>query len=78
MNCGKKTGRKKGFRNKGKEKLRKVGLNLITVIVLSALIFFVFRKDYQAIWECIRHVPVLGVFLILFVDFGYQLIGSYG
>ncbi len=59
-----------------KQKYRKVVINLITVIILSALVFLIFRKDYQAIWECICHVPALGVVLILLVDLGYQLIGS--
>lgn len=55
---------------------KKAVINLITILVLSALVFLVFRKDYRAIWECIRHVSLCGLFLILGIDLGYQLIGS--
>ncbi|MGN0372777.1 MAG: YbhN family protein [Enterocloster sp.] len=51
-------------------------INLITVIILSLLVFLVFRKDYQKIIECLRHVSVLGVLLILSLDLGYQFLDS--
>lgn len=59
-----------------KQKYRKVMINMVTIFILLALVFLIFRKDYKVIWECICHVSAMGVFLILTMDIGYQLIGS--
>lgn len=59
-----------------KQKYRKIMINLMTIVILSAVVFLVFRKDYQAIWECICRVSIPGLMLILVMDMGYQLIGS--
>lgn len=58
------------------QKYRKAVINLVTVIILCALVFWVFRKDYRAILECLRNVSVLGLLLVLGLDMGYQFIGS--
>lgn len=58
------------------QKYRKAVINLVTVVILFALVFLVFRKDYRAILECLRNVSALGLLLVLGLDLGYQFIGS--
>lgn len=57
-----------------KQKHRKTVINLITLIILFFLIFWVFRKDYRTIIDCLKHISVLGLFLLLGLDLIYQLL----
>lgn len=50
--------------------------NLFTVIILSLLIFLVFRKDYRTIIECLKHVSMMGLFLLLGLDLVFQFLDS--
>lgn len=59
-----------------KQKYRKVMINLLTVIILSLLVFWVFRKDYRTIIDCLKHISVLGLFLLLSLDLVYQLLDA--
>lgn len=59
-----------------KQRYRKFILNLITVMILSLAVFFVFRKDYRTIIECLKQVSVFGVLLLLILDLCYQLLDS--
>lgn len=59
-----------------KQKYRKVMVNLATIIILSLLVFWVFRKDYRTIADCLKHISVLGLFLLLILDLVYQLLDA--
>lgn len=59
-----------------KRKHRKAVINLITLIILFLLIFWVFRKDYRTITDCLKHISVLGLLLLLSLDLVYQLLDA--
>lgn len=59
-----------------KRKHRKAVINLITLILLFLLVFWVFRKDYRTITDCLKHISVLGLLLLLSLDLVYQLLDA--
>ena len=59
-----------------KQKFRKFIMNLITVMLLSVVVFFVFRKDYRTIIECLKNVSFFGVLSLLILDLCYQFLDS--
>lgn len=59
-----------------KQKYRKVVINLITLIFLFCLAFWVFRRDYRTIIDCLKQVSVGGPALLLGMDVVYQLLDA--
>lgn len=59
-----------------KQKYRRIAANLVTVIILSTLVFLVFRKDYRSILDCLSHVSIRGLLMLLGLESGYQLLDS--
>lgn len=59
-----------------KRRYRKAAVNLITLLLLFLLIFWVFRKDYRTIIECLKNTSVPGLLLLLGLDLVYQLLDA--
>lgn len=59
-----------------KRKYGKIVLNLVTIIILLTILYFVFRKDYQAILDCISNISVFSLLLLLGMGVGYQLLDA--
>lgn len=50
--------------------------NLITIIMVFLLLYFVFHKDYRAILECIKSVSLPALFWIIGMGVAYQLLDA--
>lgn len=55
---------------------KRMVLNIVMIVILSAFMLFVFRNDYKEIWESIRSISIPGLFLLLAMGIGYQLLDS--
>lgn len=44
--------------------------------VLTLIVFYVFRKDYQAIFDCLSNTSILMILMLLCMGMGYQLLDS--
>lgn len=60
----------------GKRKCGKIVLNLVTITFLITILYFVFRKDYQAILDGISNISVFSLLLLLGMGIGYQLLDA--
>lgn len=61
---------KQGFSRK------KMIFNVFMIVIISAMMLFVFRKDYKEIWSSIRTISFPGLILLLAMGIGYQLLDS--
>lgn len=51
-------------------------INLLLFAIVLFLLFFVFRKDYQVIWNTIGGISISGFLLLLGMDVVYQMLDS--
>lgn len=58
------------------QKRRKFIINLLIFASILFLLFFVFRKDYRAIWNTIGGISISGLLLLLGMDVVYQMLDS--
>lgn len=58
------------------QKRGKFIINLFLFAIVLFLLFFVFRKDYQAIWNTIGGISISGLLLLLGMDMVYQILDS--
>lgn len=59
-----------------KQKYKKIVLNLITITILLTILYLVFRRDYEAILDCVSNISLLNLFLLLGMGIGYQLLDA--
>ena len=60
----------------GKKRWKTVAISVATLLLLSLLVFWVFRDHYQEILQNIRAVSPEGLLLLLGVGFLYQMFES--
>ena len=58
----------------GKSRRRAAAVSLLTVLLLSALVFYVLRDDWDSILENLRRAPPLGLLALAGLGLLYQVL----